>query len=68
MVAERAIRPVVKLSSRIVSSLFQSIRTIKNQILEVGQEIGTAEASLERVRSGRAPLSRVYPDAAHGVA
>ena len=56
-IAERTIRPVVKLSSRIVSSLFQSIRTIESQIVELDQEIGTAEGSLERVRSGRAPLS-----------
>ena len=56
-VAERAIRPVVKLSSRIVSSLFQSIRTIESQIDELDQEIETAKGSLERVRSGRAPLS-----------
>ena len=56
-VAERAIRPVVKLSLRIVNSMFQSIRTIESQIDVLDQEIGTAKSSLERVRSGRAPLS-----------
>lgn len=54
---DKVMRSVMKLASRISSSLFGAMRTIESQLGHVENDIENTNKAIERVRSGKAPLS-----------